>query len=268
MGTFDGTNSRKVEIQLRMIEELANMPDIVGYDVNIRISTNNWTKCRDEDIISSIFRGWREDANRLHLALRRNVEWILRTDIKGENATEDDKYKRSRYMDNIEEIVGKGNGEEYLISDPDTRWKKLLIYLRNNNIFPREKELGSNVYMTVDFDGHLSSQRKSIDRAHNQIRNQNQKNVECFVDLGKLNKSQMLLVLAQNEMKIESCFQSVELHKIQNNIILKRLVTMDKDENFKKLVSPDYDKHHDESKPFDLVDIEDILHHDEYGSEK
>lgn len=262
MGSFN--NSRPIEVRLQVIEDVSHIPSDVEYDVDLRISPNGWTKCGDDDVISSIFRRWREDASRLHLAIRRDVELILRIDTKGTNATEDDIAKRSRFMDNIENIVGKGNGEEFLILDPDSRWNKLLKYLADNNIFPREKERRSNVYRTVDNDGRLASQRRSIDRAHNQVQNQNMKNAESFIDLGKLDESQLKLISYNNAMKRKICIRSVELLDIQDIVVERRLNAMKKDENFKRLISPE--KHrdeHDESRQFDFVDIDDMFH-DQY----
>lgn len=245
---------RRVQIGMELSEDVSKYPRDIGYNVDSKIVKNGWNRCNDGDIISSIFREWREEANRLHFALRRDTEAILRIDIKGDEISEEDRRIRSIFIDNIETIVGKGNGEAWLGRDPELRWSKLLDYLETEKKFPREKVgLYHNVYTTVSHDGHLALQQKSIDRAHNQVRNQNRKNVEIFVDMPKMAESQLWTYLGQNARHIELLKQSMTLHRIQENVIIKRLAEVRKSDDIKKLFSPDM------SKPFDFIDVDDIV---------
>lgn len=255
---FDGTNPRITEIRLKLIEDLSKIPRDVPYDLGIRLDPNGWNKCRDDDVLSSIFRGWKNSANDMQRALVSDIASIIKIDTKGNDVSEEDKFKRSRFIDNIEGIVGKGKGEEFLILDPGTRWSKLLDYLESSSIFPRDKDgPRSNVYRTVSYDGHIELQLRSIDRAHNQVQNQNIRNIESFVEIPKLRESELLLLYSQNAKHVEACEQSIVFHRVQQNVILKRISAMKENSEFRRLMSSS-----DATTPD--VDINDIIDMDRY----
>lgn len=250
-------NSRRKEVEFEMVEDLSILLRDMGYDADSAGIKHVWNRCGDDDIVPTIFREWREETNRLHFGLRRDTETILKIDIKGDEISDEDRYKRAAFIENIEYIVGKGNGEAWLSWDPEVRWSKLLDYVEPRKIFPREKGIYRSFYTTVNYDSHLVLQQKAVDRAHNQVRNQNKKNFEVFVDPPKMGESQMHIYLGNCVGKRKLCEQSITLLKIQENIITKRLVAMKNNGNgnddIKKLLSSDM------SKPFDFLDVDDIV---------
>jgi hypothetical protein len=254
---------RRQQLKLELTEDLTNYPLDLGYDLDDRSAVKGWTKCGDQDILSSIIREWREEANRIHFGLRRDTETILRIDIKGD-LSEEDLRKRSLFIDNIERIVGKNKGEEWMGWDPVMRWSKVMEYLRSIKIFPMEKDgTHRGLYVPVSYDGHLTLQQKSIDRAHNQVRNQNKKNVEVYIEPPPMNESQMHIFKGNLLRNIYSLEQSITLNKIQDNIMDKRLEAIKKNGNGngngkdkKKLLPSEAEK------TFDFIDVDNMVNAD------
>lgn len=254
VNNFEG-EPRIRELRLGLIEELSIFPSDVPYDLSTRIDKKGWNRCRDEDIyIPSIFRKWVDTAVNTQRGMLSNVASIVKIDIKGDNKSEEDIHKRSRLLDNLEAIVGKGEGEKYIILDPYSRFTILLGHLKANNVYPRYKENRSSVYRTITYDGNLDSGRKSIVRAHHQVANQIVKHAESCVDIGKLEESELITFWGNIRANIETCYDSIQRNKMTENIVLKRLSAMKQDSTFKKLMSPDTDISLSET-----VDINDIL---------
>jgi len=248
---------RRTEIEFGMVEDLSILPRDMGYDADSAGIKHVWNRCGDDNIVPSIFREWRDETNRLHFGLRRDTETILKIDIKGDDISDEDRYKRSLFIDNIEMVVGKGSGEAWLGWDPMVRWSKLLDYVNARKIFPREKVgLYHSLYTTVNYDGHLFLQQKSVDRAHSQVHNQNKKNFETYVEIPPgLNESQLWIRIGNSIRQRETLEQSATLHKIQETAMFKRLSALRKGgSDMKELYSSDVS-----SKPFDFLDVDDIV---------
>lgn len=252
---------RKNVVMLQLSQDLSPHPRDMEYNVDSKIEVMEWTGCRDIDYVSSTFREWRDIGDRIHYALRKDTERIYKIDIKGDEISEEDIHKRSKFIDNIESIIGVGNGESWLAWEPEQRWSKVLDYLEIQKIFPREKS-HHNVYTTVTFNGHLWLQQKSVDRAHNQVRNQTKKCAEVFIEPPKMIESQMHIFLGKCVEKRELCEQSITLLRIQENIVIKRLAAMKKKKNgnsnddIKKLFSPDMSS-------FDFIDVDNIVNRED-----
>lgn len=259
MNIFETGDDRTIELRLKIIEILSEMPRDVELDLDLIRDQYGWNGCRDGDRLSAIFRKWRESANNKQTALLLDINRILRIDAKGGDLSEEDKHRRSSFIDNIESIVGKGRGEEYLVLDPESRWDMLLDYLREKKTFPRERRsFKDNVYVTVGYDGHIELQRKSVNRAHNQLFNQNGKNIECFLSLpSRLSESQLIILLGKCKEQKDIAREDLLLQDVYENAILKRLEAVRSgDERFKKLMAPDEDINVSKS---DLIDLNELV---------
>lgn len=249
--------SRTDELKIGLADDLRSYPKDVDYDLDAAIPKKDWTRCNDSDTLSSIFRKWRDETIVLFQNLRKDTESILKIDIK-EDLSEEDKVKRAMFIDNIERYVGKGNGENWLGWDSSTRWDKIVVYHATQDIYPREKLGRENTWTTMSYNGHLVQEQRSVDRAHNQVHNQNIKNCEIFVDGAPPGEkeSQLLIRLGNVKRHKELLQESIVLHRLQENVILKRLAALKNNgdgDNYKKLLSSS-----DSSDKFDQYSFSDV----------